>query len=115
MQCIFVKFLQCYYVSKGILTNPFCIDTYIKRFSIKIERKETQARDEKEYKKFVYIVGKRKKERRTLTIPLMPPSMVFSWDKPPSMLMKEERPMRINKSSTRRREQEKVGEFFFFL
>jgi len=53
-----------------------------------------------------YIVGKLKKDRRSLIISLLPRSMVFSWSKPPSMLMKEERPMRIEKNSARKREQE---------
>jgi len=47
------------------------------------------------FKKFVYIVGKRKEERRTLTVPLMPSSMVFSLHNSPSVQMKEDRPMRI--------------------
>ena len=49
----------------------------------------------KEDKKFVYMVDwKMQKKRRTLTVPLMPSWMAFSWHKPSSGQINEERPMR---------------------
>jgi len=42
----------------------------------------------------VCMVDWKMQKKRTLTVPLMPSWMVFSWHKPPSVQMNEEMPMR---------------------